>query len=155
MGTHLSARKGLFRENAVPEVAFNDAGLKVSFNGFGVFVCQAEMFITYTHVDQIRSQAKKWQVQSYQNLRRHEVKSKSTRTKKPRVLPWSQALNILGNTGAPTTSGSSPEDGGVVFFVEEKNLSETVIGSLRRDPFDSWPMENTRRVQLTVDYCES
>ncbi|KAJ9609407.1 hypothetical protein H2200_005734 [Cladophialophora chaetospira] len=115
------------------------------------------MFITYTHVDEIKSRAKKWQVQSYQNLRRRALRptlpttDRSARERRPRMLPWKQASRLLAETSG-STSESSSEDQSVVFVVEDEDPFRTAIGSLRRDPFNSWPMENTGRVQLTVDY---
>jgi hypothetical protein len=91
------------------------------------------MFITYTHVDQIRSKEKKFQVQSFQNRRRHQ-KSKPPKTASRHV-----------------SKASSPKP--VEDLREVVAPVHTLIGSLRRDPFDAWPMEPTSRVRTTVDYC--
>ncbi|KIW33056.1 uncharacterized protein PV07_04556 [Cladophialophora immunda] len=125
------------------------------------------MFITYTHVDQLKSRAKKWQVNSYQNRRRRELKAtlpatdKSSRSQRPRVLPWKQAPPGPGqghrdqhwgeSTWDATEGGVEGDDvhGAVVPF--EPPL-QTSPGSLRSDPFNSYPMEPSSRVQLTVDY---
>ena len=130
------------------------------------------MFITYTHVDQIRSRAKKWQVQSFQNLRRHEVKAtapatlpaadKSVRTRKPPVLLGKSASRTLAPSRggklaenlSRSTSENNFENDNWVLVVEDDDPLRTAIGSLRREPFESWPMESNGRVQLTVDYCE-
>ncbi|KIW80904.1 hypothetical protein Z517_03927 [Fonsecaea pedrosoi CBS 271.37] len=128
------------------------------------------MFITYTHVDQLKSRAKKWQVSSYQNQRRKELKAtlpatdKSARSKRPRVLTWKQIPQEAGNVGSDQTEERSTapswdddddrvksEDVRVAVVSWEPHL-QAAPGSLRCDPFNSYPMQSSGRVQLTVDY---
>jgi hypothetical protein len=125
------------------------------------------MFITYTHVDQIRSRSKKWQVQSYQNARRHALKAAvrstdvSVRAREPTILPWTRALRAATETSTRQSANELPErafeslskDPIVGFLVEDEPQIQTAVGSLRREPFSAYPMENSQRVQLTVDYC--
>ncbi|KIX94697.1 uncharacterized protein Z520_09743 [Fonsecaea multimorphosa CBS 102226] len=110
------------------------------------------MFITYTHVDQIKSRAKKWQVNSYQNQRRRELKDRSAGSQRTRVLPWQQIPRRSGGARGVSDHGGVEGDdphGAVIPF--EAPLP-TSPGSLRSDPFNSYPMQSSGRVQLTVDY---
>jgi hypothetical protein len=114
------------------------------------------MFINYTHGDDIRSRRKKWQVQSFQNQRRRELKptlpstDTAHRGRIPKVLPWKQASRA---EGTDIKSETTLEDEDILLFIKDETPLRTAIGSLRRDPFNSWPMENSRRLELTVDYC--
>ncbi|OAP59786.1 hypothetical protein AYL99_04788 [Fonsecaea erecta] len=129
------------------------------------------MFITYTHVDQLKSRAKKWQVNSYQNQRRRELKAtlpatdNSARSQRPKVLSWKkqvpsgsdEALRRHLNRGRSV--GGSSDAGGIdegddehVAIVLFESPLPTAPGGLRCDPFNSYPMEPTGRVQATVDY---
>ena len=121
------------------------------------------MFVTYTHVDDIKSRAKKWQVQSYQNRRRHELKetpsakSRITRGERSKVGQRQKAPQQAAKSETALTDSNYDDfaqDDALQLFFEDEPPIRTAVGSLRRDQFNSWPMEDTGPVQLAMDYCE-
>ena len=131
------------------------------------------MFITYTHVDQLKAREKRWQVNSYQNRRRKQLKAAlpstgvSARASRPRVLQWGTTNSPRERSGAhkPVNArvlsdlAEGTADSEIVQstapVVEKTPLVSTTLRSLRRDPFNSYPLNNnTECVQWSIDFCK-
>jgi hypothetical protein len=124
------------------------------------------MFITYTHFDQVRSKAKKRQVQSYQNIRRSQVRVNLPRLeggsagpRRPRILQWHRATQV---EGVSVDAQEEQQDDSTLWILDaeskiealfERSPMDTTLQSLRSDPFESYPIKSTRLVKINVDYC--
>lgn len=131
------------------------------------------MFITYTHVDQLKSRAKKWQVNSYQNQRRKELKANLLTSSGTAVLTRRPRGGLIFRHSTRGRSKTAVQHGGraveatpkdlalllaeevdIDLLIEDKAPIQTAVATLRRDPFNSYPMDQSPLVQATVDYCE-
>jgi hypothetical protein len=124
------------------------------------------MFIVYNHIDDLKSPSKKWQVQSYQNIRRNQARANlpklegSGRARKPRSFKWQR---IRAETDSPRADGKTGDEHEIkpigilaeeIFLEPLESPLKSSLQTLRGDPFDSYPMRATKQVSVAVDYCE-
>lgn len=127
------------------------------------------MFVTYTHIDEIKAPEKKRQVISYQIRRRKQLKATSAAVPKhdARKTHPSSALPSSGQKGGrvdnqrpqlPKETMHVDDPRSSVQEVEARHRQESAmcvsLGGLRGEPFNTYPVNNSYRVQLMVDYCE-
>jgi hypothetical protein len=122
------------------------------------------MFIVYNHIDDLKSPSKKWQVQSYQNIRRNQARINlpkldgAGRARKPRSFKWqridlARATPSVGDTTETDQQIENIETADALLVPAESPL-KSALQALRRDPFDVFPIRASRQVEVAVDYCE-
>lgn len=128
------------------------------------------MFVTYTHVDELKSPSKRWQVNSYHRRRYMSLRPTlpstdlSARSSRPRVLPWrtknttrhAKEAEPLALKDPSLDSREIPRAG--LLQNDEETIDDLtpvqIVGGIRRDPFKSFPSEQLPNVHWTIDYCE-
>jgi len=123
---------------------------------------QTETFVTYTHIDQLKAPEKRRQVNTYAARHIKQTRHlKATRllTKpgtRPRILQWGlRKADALDSPVPPNTEvavANSPDEIDPRIF-DDYGSPSTVLGSFRNDPFNSYPIPVSPRIQLIIDHC--